>query len=153
MKKLKGLFVALSVTAFVASAFLLTGCSSSKLESKSSGNQLVMDSSIKQGKLDNGMSYFIRENGEPKNRIQLRLVVKTGSCMEEDDQKGVAHFVEHLCFNGSEHFEVRPRSEAGCRPGRIQGPGRVLDLPCGRLGSQPHGHRLPDHPRRHHRRP
>ena len=47
-----------------------------------------MDSGIKQGKLDNGMSYFIRENGEPKNRIQLRLVVKAGSCMEDDDQKG-----------------------------------------------------------------
>jgi zinc protease len=105
MKKLKSLIVALSVTAFVASALVITGCSTSKVQSKSSGNQLVMDSSIKQGKLDNGMSYFIRENGEPKNRIQLRLVVKAGSCMEEDDQKGLAHFIEHLCFNGTEHFE------------------------------------------------
>lgn len=105
MKKLKSLIVALAAAAFVASAFVVTGCSSSKVQSKSSGNQLVMDSAIKQGKLDNGMSYFIRENGEPKNRIQLRLAVKAGSCMEDDDQKGVAHFVEHLCFNGTEHFE------------------------------------------------
>ena len=105
MKKLKSAFVALLATAFVASAFMVSGCSSSAVQSKSNGSQLVMDSSIKQGKLDNGMSYFIRENGEPKNRIQLRLVVKAGSCMEEEDQKGVAHFIEHLCFNGTEHFE------------------------------------------------
>ncbi len=105
MKKLKSLIVALIATAFVASAFMVTGCSSSKVQSKSSGNQLVMDSAFKQGKLDNGMSYFVRENAEPKNRIQLRLAVKAGSCMEEDDQKGVAHFVEHLCFNGTENFE------------------------------------------------
>ena len=105
MRKLKSLIVALTVTAFVASAFMITGCSSSKVSGKSNVNQLVMDTSIKKGKLDNGMSYFIRENGEPKNRIQLRLVVKAGSCMEEDDQRGVAHFVEHLCFNGTEHFE------------------------------------------------
>ena len=82
MKKLKSLIVALIATAFVASAFMVTGCSSSKVQSKSSGNQLVMDSAFKQGKLDNGMSYFVRENAEPKNRIQLRLAVKAGSCME-----------------------------------------------------------------------
>ncbi len=105
MKKLKSLFVALAATAVLASAFMVTGCSSSQVQSKSNGNQLVMDSSIKQGKLDNGMSYFILKNSEPKNRIQLRLVVKAGSCMEDDDQKGLAHFIEHLCFNGTEHFE------------------------------------------------
>ena len=99
-KVLKKLFVA----SFVFSLLFVTGCSSSKVTS-GNGKQLVWDSAIKQGKLDNGMSYFIRENGEPKNRIQLRLVVKAGSCMEEEDQKGVAHFVEHLCFNGTEHFE------------------------------------------------
>ena len=90
---------------FIMASLFLTGCSSSKVQSKENGTQLVMDSAIKQGKLDNQMTYFIRENSEPKNRIQLRLAVKAGSCMEEDDQKGVAHFVEHLCFNGTEHFE------------------------------------------------
>ena len=105
MKKLKQRIVALAVTAFAASLLMVTGCSSSKVQGKSNGSQLVMDSAFKQGKLDNGMSYFIRENGEPKNRIQLRLVVKAGSCMEDDDQKGLAHFVEHLCFNGTENFE------------------------------------------------
>ena len=105
MKKTNSLFNFFVVIAFVSALLFTTGCSTSKVGAKSSGNELVLDSAVKQGKLDNEMSYFIRENGEPKNRIQLRLVVKTGSCMEEDDQKGVAHFVEHLCFNGTEHFE------------------------------------------------
>ena len=105
MKKLNKLFAAFFAAALVASLLLVTGCSTSKVENKSNGNQLVLDSAVKQGKLDNGMSYFIRENGEPKNRIQLRLVVKAGSCMEDEDQKGIAHFVEHMCFNGTENFE------------------------------------------------
>ena len=105
MKKLNKLFAAFFATTLVASLLLVTGCSTSKVENKSNGNQLVLDSAVKQGKLDNGMSYFIRENGEPKNRIQLRLVVKAGSCMEDEDQKGIAHFVEHMCFNGTENFE------------------------------------------------
>ena len=103
MKKLTRFFAVFFTAAFVASVLFVTGCSSSKVEK--SGTKLVMDAAIKEGKLDNGMSYFIRENSEPKNRIQLRLVVKAGSCMEDDDQKGVAHFVEHMCFNGTEHFE------------------------------------------------
>ena len=105
MKRFNKVIKTLFVVAFVSALFLTTGCSSSKVQNKSNGSQLVMDSAIKQGKLDNGMTYLIRENGEPKNRIQLRLVVKAGSCMEDDDQKGVAHFVEHMCFNGTEHFE------------------------------------------------
>ena len=105
MKQLQKVRTSIVVFTFLASLFWITGCSSSKVTGKESSEQLVMDSSIKHGKLDNGMSYFIRENGEPKNRIQLRLVVKTGSCMEEDDQKGLAHFIEHLCFNGTENFE------------------------------------------------
>ncbi len=105
MKRLNKLFAAFFAAAFVASLLLGTGCSTSKVENKSNGNQLVLDSAVKQGKLDNGVTYFIRENGEPKNRIQLRLVVKAGSCMEDEDQKGIAHFVEHMCYNGTENFQ------------------------------------------------
>ena len=105
MKRLHKVLQTIYCAAFVSALLFVTGCSSSKVQSKSNGSQLVMDSAIKQGKLDNEMSYFIRENGEPKNRIQLRLVVKAGSNMEDDDQKGVAHFVEHMCFNGTEHFK------------------------------------------------
>ncbi len=105
MKKFNRVLNAIFVFAFVAALLFTTGCSSSKVESKTAGKQLVMDPAIKQGKLNNGMSYLIRENSEPKNRIQLRLIVETGSCMEDEDQKGLAHFIEHLCFNGTENFE------------------------------------------------
>lgn len=66
---------------------------------------LKVDPSIKQGKLSNGMTYFIKKNSEPQNRIFLRLVVKAGSVMEEENERGVAHFIEHLAFNGTEHFQ------------------------------------------------
>ena len=104
MRRFNNVLKSFFVVAFVASLLWTTGCSSSKVQN-ASGKPLVQDSAIKQGALDNGMNYLIRENAEPKNRIQLRLVVKTGSCMEDDDQKGLAHFIEHLCFNGTEHFE------------------------------------------------
>ena len=63
-----------------------------------------MNPAIRRGTLDNGMAYFVLKNAEPKNRILLRLVVNAGSCMEEDDQQGIAHLVEHLAFDGTEHF-------------------------------------------------
>ena len=91
MKRFNNVLKTIFVVAFVSALLLTTGCSSSKVQSKSNGNQLVQDSALKQGKLDNEITYFIRENSEPKNRIQLRLVVKAGSCMEDEDQKGVAH--------------------------------------------------------------
>jgi zinc protease len=57
------------------------------------------------GELPNGLRYFIRENDEPENRAQLRLVVRVGSVVEDDDQLGIAHLLEHMAFNGSENFE------------------------------------------------
>ncbi|NTW49211.1 MAG: insulinase family protein, partial [Chlorobiales bacterium] len=56
------------------------------------------------GKLDNGLSYYIRQNRKPEKRAELRLVVNAGSVLENDDQQGLAHFVEHMAFNGTEHF-------------------------------------------------
>ena len=57
------------------------------------------------GELSNGLRYFIRENQEPENRALLRLVVRVGSIVEDDDQLGLAHVLEHMAFNGSENFE------------------------------------------------
>src|SRR5262249_40444583 len=56
------------------------------------------------GKLPNGLRYYIRANNRPEKRAELRLVVKAGSILEEDDQQGLAHFVEHMAFNGTQHF-------------------------------------------------
>ncbi len=68
-------------------------------------DQLPVDPSIKIGTLANGLRYYIRANSEPRERTELRLVVRAGSILEDDDQQGLAHFVEHMAFNGTEHFE------------------------------------------------
>ena len=56
------------------------------------------------GTLPNGLRYYVRPNGRPARRAELRLVVKAGSVLEDDDQKGLAHFVEHMEFEGTQHF-------------------------------------------------
>ncbi len=65
---------------------------------------LPVDSSVTVGKLPNGLRYYIRTNREPRNRAELRLVVNAGSILEDSTERGVAHFVEHMAFNGSTHF-------------------------------------------------
>lgn len=68
------------------------------------GAKLPTDPAVKVGKLDNGLTYFIRKNGVPSDRVELYLVVNTGSVLEDEDQRGLAHFVEHMAFNGTESF-------------------------------------------------
>jgi zinc protease len=63
------------------------------------------DPDIIYGKLPNGIRYIIRRNQKPANRAELRLVVNAGSVLEDDNQKGLAHFCEHMAFNGTEHFQ------------------------------------------------
>lgn len=57
------------------------------------------------GKLENGIHYYIYKNSKPENKAMLNLVVKTGSLMEEDNEQGIAHFMEHMAFNGTTKFE------------------------------------------------
>ena len=66
---------------------------------------LPVNPQLKTGKLDNGLTYYIQKNSKPEKRVELRLVVKAGSILEEADQQGLAHFVEHMAFNGSQHFK------------------------------------------------
>src|SRR5262245_17500844 len=66
---------------------------------------IPFDSAVHTGTLPNGLRYYIRENARPANRIALRLAVKAGSLDEADDQQGLAHFIEHMAFNGSAHFK------------------------------------------------
>ncbi|MDR2897384.1 MAG: insulinase family protein, partial [Spirochaetaceae bacterium] len=106
-KKVFGKAAALGVIVFVAVILAgMAGCStvSGSRAPIDRGVPLTMDSAVVSGTLGNGMSYHVLENKEPENRIFLRLVVRAGSINEDDDQRGVAHFVEHLGFNGSEHF-------------------------------------------------
>jgi zinc protease len=62
------------------------------------------DPQITMGKFDNGLRYYIRANKKPEKRAELRLVVKAGSILEDDDQQGLAHLVEHMAFNGTKNF-------------------------------------------------
>ncbi len=82
---------------------LILGCQTKDLETAK--EKLEIDDSILTGQLDNGLKYFIQNNGHPDNRIELRLIVNTGSIQEEEDQRGLAHFVEHMAFNGTKNFE------------------------------------------------
>ncbi|WP_339607857.1 insulinase family protein [uncultured Roseivirga sp.] len=67
--------------------------------------QLEKDPSVKIGKLENGFTYYLRQNAKPENRIEFRLAVNAGSILEDDDQQGLAHFTEHMLFNGTKNFE------------------------------------------------
>ena len=67
--------------------------------------ELPVDPGIRTGTLDNGLTYYVRANHRPENRAELRLVVNAGSVLEDDDQRGMAHLLEHMAFNGTEHFE------------------------------------------------
>ena len=68
-------------------------------------DEIPLDNNILTGKLDNGIRYYIRVNKKPEDRAFLRLAVNAGSILENDDQRGLAHFVEHMAFNGSKHFQ------------------------------------------------
>ncbi|HEY9197700.1 MAG TPA: insulinase family protein, partial [Mucilaginibacter sp.] len=65
---------------------------------------LPVDKQVITGKLPNGLTYYIRQNVEPKNKAELYLVNKAGSVLETDDQQGLAHFTEHMAFNGTRDF-------------------------------------------------
>lgn len=69
------------------------------------GDTLRLDARVRAGALPNGLRYFIRANHKPEARVALRLAVNVGSTAEVDDQRGLAHFIEHMNFNGSAHFK------------------------------------------------
>ncbi|MES1167835.1 MAG: insulinase family protein, partial [Oleiharenicola lentus] len=67
-------------------------------------SDLPADPAITWGKLDNGLRYALLRNPEPRGRVSARLAIKVGSLYENENQLGVAHFLEHMAFNGSRHF-------------------------------------------------
>ena len=66
---------------------------------------LPIDPAVRAGRLPNGLRYFLRHNTRPEKRVSLRLAVNAGAIQEEADQRGLAHFLEHMAFNGSENFK------------------------------------------------
>src|SRR5687768_13200425 len=75
------------------------------LAAPSLSTPLPLDPVVRTGSLPNGLTYFIRRNAQPEKRVLLRLAVKAGSIDEADDQRGLAHLLEHMAFNGSAHFK------------------------------------------------
>ena len=65
---------------------------------------IPVDPNVRIGKLDNGLTYYIRKNSLPANRADFYIAQKVGSIQEEENQRGLAHFLEHMCFNGTTHF-------------------------------------------------
>ena len=70
--------------------------------------KIPFDEDIRYGILDNGLTYYVKENQNPKNKAQIHLIIKAGSLMEDDDQLGLAHLIEHMAFNGTKNF---PKNE------------------------------------------
>ncbi|MBI9069279.1 MAG: insulinase family protein [Salinivirgaceae bacterium] len=65
---------------------------------------IPMDPAVRIGKLSNGLTYYIRHNNKPEQRADFYIVQKVGSILEEEHQRGLAHFLEHMCFNGTKNF-------------------------------------------------
>ena len=68
------------------------------------GDIIPPDPAIRIGRLANGLTYYIKQNKKPEQRIELRLAINAGSVCETDGQQGLAHFMEHMCFNGTKNF-------------------------------------------------
>jgi zinc protease len=84
---------------------LLTATTALGAQVPSLSTPLPIDPKIKIGTLPNGIKYYIRQNARPEKRAELRLVVNAGSILEDNDQRGLAHFVEHTAFNGTTNFK------------------------------------------------
>ena len=74
------------------------------VSSQSLSDKLTLDPKVKIGHLSNGLTYYIRQNKKPEQKVELRLVVNAGSILEDEDQQGLAHLSEHMAFNGTSHF-------------------------------------------------
>lgn len=68
------------------------------------GEAVPVDPEIRRGTLENGLTYYIRQNNEPENRASFYIIQNVGALLENDDQNGLAHFLEHMAFNGTENF-------------------------------------------------
>jgi len=87
---------------FVAALILCSGFTS--VFAQQQAPSIPIDPNVRIGKLDNGLTYYIRKNNLPENRADFFIAQKVGSIQETAEQKGLAHFLEHMCFNGTTHF-------------------------------------------------
>ena len=89
----------------ILSTILLTLIGTVAMMAQMQMPSIPVDPDVRIGKLDNGLTYYIRHNNWPENRAEFYIAQKVGSIQENDDQRGLAHFLEHMAFNGSKHFK------------------------------------------------
>jgi zinc protease len=105
MCKASRTFTTLVVTALLLAGALVAQAPQPSAQPVNLQEVIPFDAAVRSGALPNGLRFYIRRNARPANRVALRLAVKAGSLFEADDQQGLAHFLEHMAFNGSEHFK------------------------------------------------
>lgn len=89
---------------------LLICCNIQQVSAQMQMPPIPVDKNVRIGKLDNGLTYYIRRNALPEHRVEFYIAQKVGSILEEPQQRGLAHFLEHMCFNGTKNF---PGNEKG----------------------------------------
>lgn len=91
---------------YIKSLLLLVAVAFTAIDSaaQSGVETLPVDPAVRIGRLDNGLTYYIRHNNYPENLVNFYIAQKVGSIQEEEEQRGLAHFLEHMCFNGTDHF-------------------------------------------------
>lgn len=104
MKKISTHLIALSL-ALLGLIHPSVSSPSEGKESRRADEKIPLNPKVKYGKLDNGLTYYIMQNAKPEDKVELRLVVNAGSILEEDNQVGLAHFMEHMNFNGTKNFK------------------------------------------------
>lgn len=103
MRRFRSLISSLSRRALIATA-LWPVAVAIPAAVRAQGDLIPLDTAVRTGTLPNGLRYYIRRNARPEKRLELRLVINAGSVLEDDDQKGLAHFTEHMLFNGTRRF-------------------------------------------------
>ena len=79
-------------------------CAAMMVSAQQAPEKLAIDPEVRYGQLDNGLTYYIRHNEQPKQRCEFHIAQAVGAILEEDNQNGLAHFLEHMAFNGTQHF-------------------------------------------------
>ncbi len=102
--RLQALLIAMVVAAVIPSVRAQQSSAPAAPATAALTERIPLDAAITTGTLPNGLTYFIRTTKRPEKRGELRLVVNVGSILEQDDQLGLAHFVEHMAFNGTKNF-------------------------------------------------
>lgn len=98
---LRKIFSGLALTCFLAGTAISPMVA---MAQQAKDAKLPVDNKVKIGKLPNGLTYYIRPNNKPEKKVELRLVINAGSILENDDQQGLAHFMEHMNFNGTKNY-------------------------------------------------